>query len=178
MVLLFPLILALSDRPRLSACLLCYFPRCAPLRTTWQRFSGSTGYTTMKTPSLNKGLGFTNSERDTLGLRGLLPPATLTLVRGRELRIMQTKQERIVPPNCVAGCQSPWENAWRLPESGAVCWNAHLYNRSLSKVDTGCPALPTFHVARTMLGRQCITEHVVPRCIRRAKELDDSKLTI
>jgi len=39
------------------------------------------GYTTMKTPSLNKGLAFTNAEREALGLKGLLPPATHTLVR-------------------------------------------------------------------------------------------------
>lgn len=38
------------------------------------------GYRVLKTPSLNKGLGFTSAERQAMGLKGLLPPATLTLV--------------------------------------------------------------------------------------------------
>lgn len=66
------------------ACLPVRLPTAHPSAIVWQAFSGSMGYTTMKTPSLNKGLGFTNPERDALGLRGLLPPATLTLVRARK----------------------------------------------------------------------------------------------
>lgn len=39
------------------------------------------GYELLKTPLLNKGLGFTEEERVTQGLTGLLPPAYINLVR-------------------------------------------------------------------------------------------------
>nr|AIT70132.1 malic enzyme [Colpomenia sinuosa] len=55
--------------------------------------SGSTGYTTLKTPSLNKGLGFTDAERETLGLKGLLPPATLTLEAQVELTMQELRRK-------------------------------------------------------------------------------------
>nr|AIT70122.1 malic enzyme [Desmarestia viridis] len=54
---------------------------------------GSRGYTTMKTPSLNKGLGFSKVERETLGLKGLLPPATLTLGAQVELTIQELRRK-------------------------------------------------------------------------------------
>lgn len=52
----------------------------------------------MKTPSLNKGLGFSKVERETLGLKGLLPPATLTLVRIGILRILFVATPVVPPP--------------------------------------------------------------------------------
>lgn len=66
----------------------------------------------MKTPSLNKGLGFTNSERDTLGLRGLLPPATLTLVREDENEVYAHEQRRcavVLPDWCLRVANLPTE---------------------------------------------------------------------
>nr|AIT70115.1 malic enzyme [Ishige okamurae] len=51
--------------------------------------SSSEGYRTMKTPSLNKGLGFTADERNKMGLKGLLPPAELTL----EAQVQVTMEE-------------------------------------------------------------------------------------
>ncbi|CAM9994512.1 unnamed protein product [Ectocarpus sp. 6 AP-2014] len=58
-----------------------------------QGFVGSKGYTTLKTPSQNKGLGFTDAERETLGLRGLLPPATLTLEDQVELTMQELRRK-------------------------------------------------------------------------------------
>lgn len=46
-----------------------------------QQMSSSEGYRIMKTPSLNKGLAFTEREREKFGLKGLVPSATMTLVR-------------------------------------------------------------------------------------------------
>lgn len=54
---------------------------------------GSTGYTTMKTPHRNKGLGFTMAEREAFGLKGLLPPATLQLV-SKEQRGADNNREK------------------------------------------------------------------------------------
>jgi len=47
--------------------------------TTNQDGNGAMGYTTMKNPFLNKGLGFTLEERITSKLDGLLPPGVLSM---------------------------------------------------------------------------------------------------
>nr|AIT70125.1 malic enzyme [Sargassum vachellianum] len=51
------------------------------------------GYRVIKTPSLNKGLGFTTAERETMGLKGLLPPAMLTLEAQVELTIQEMRRK-------------------------------------------------------------------------------------
>nr|AIT70121.1 malic enzyme [Sargassum integerrimum] len=51
------------------------------------------GYRVLKTPSLNKGLGFTSAERETMGLKGLLPPATLTLEAQVELTVQEMRRK-------------------------------------------------------------------------------------
>lgn len=59
----------------------------------------------MKTPSLNKGLGFSKVERETLGLKGLLPPATLTLV-SIGIRIILLLPRQLYPPRRRTYCRA------------------------------------------------------------------------
>ncbi len=51
----------------------------------------------LRDPLLNKGTAFTEAERDTLGLRGLLPPCVLT---------METQVERVLDQSAHAADRS------------------------------------------------------------------------
>lgn len=55
--------------------------------------SNKKGYDILKTPSLNKGLGFTSGERQKFGLKGLLPPATMTLESQVEVTIQEFRRK-------------------------------------------------------------------------------------
>nr|AIT70137.1 malic enzyme [Saccharina japonica] len=68
-------------------------PRGTSARDDSEDFPGSRGYTTMKTPHQNKGLGFTMVEREALGLKGLLPPATLRLEEQVELTMQELRRK-------------------------------------------------------------------------------------
>ena len=63
--------------------------------------------TLLRDPLLNKGTAFTEAERETLGLRGLLPPCVLTMETQVErvltnLRTLPTDLEKYVALNCAA----------------------------------------------------------------------------
>nr|AIT70131.1 malic enzyme [Dictyopteris undulata] len=53
----------------------------------------SKGYRIMKTPSLNKGLAFTEMEREELGLKGLIPSATMTLDSQVKMTILEFRRQ-------------------------------------------------------------------------------------
>jgi malate dehydrogenase (oxaloacetate-decarboxylating)(NADP+) len=55
-----------------------------------------TGVDLLHDPSLNKGTGFTEAERDALGLRGLLPPRVFT-IREQEERILENYHQQTSP---------------------------------------------------------------------------------
>jgi malate dehydrogenase (oxaloacetate-decarboxylating)(NADP+) len=54
------------------------------------------GYELMQHPRYNRGMAFTEAERDALGLRGLLPPLVITLA-DQVARSMQHLERKITP---------------------------------------------------------------------------------
>ena len=97
------------------------------LITPWSA-SVASGCTLLRDPRYNKGLGFTEKERDAHYLRGLLPPAVLTQEL-QEKRLMHTIRQYEVPlhkyiammdlqvhvglactlPHGVHSCQKKWK---------------------------------------------------------------------
>ncbi|KAK4343420.1 hypothetical protein RND71_036514 [Anisodus tanguticus] len=67
------------------------------LLTPWT-FAVSSGYNLLRDPRYNKGLAFTEKERDVHYLRGLLPPA-ITSQELQEKRLMQSLRQFEVPLN-------------------------------------------------------------------------------
>ncbi|KAF4315014.1 hypothetical protein G195_011214, partial [Phytophthora kernoviae 00238/432] len=53
----------------------------------------STGYTTMRTPTANKGMAFTEEQRDQLKLRGLLPVGVTSMEFETERAMMQIRRK-------------------------------------------------------------------------------------